>query len=630
MVLQKRPDYGFNGYEVPHTPRAARSPRKSAFKKKSENHQISSFDLLAAVAGKLLLEGGNSSSSSNNTSGNNEDQCAVKKEPLNGGDIMVEEETTNSDHDNNNAERSFFVSEILQKSHEMQSFNRSPSPLKEFHFRSSSGITSDSSEKFETQELAYDESKINNGDCYRSESNDKKSMLGGLNFEAKLSRNVVGKDEKHIGSGFRKPIPQNPSTCSDDVDLHGKENDDGENFSACYRTKSFRSTLRIGDRRIRKVWASKYCKVPPKLKDTTVTNSDLDLKSDYYSKKHCLKSLRSERNYPIKKRRYFDGYTASQSEETNKNEGQSGSPRKASAFLSSIACQKQPAAFQSPRDSNNVKLGIKSFRVPELFIEIPETATVGSLKRTVLEAVTSILGGGLRIGVLVHGKKVRDDSKMLLQTGLSLDTLSDTLGFCLEPNPPQSTKPLSPEDSDFARPCNVPHTLTRCLPSLGKHAKPSNSVESDLDSKPSAPNRGKTIYSRALIPVSPLHAQALTVVPPRKTKRSEVAQRRIRRPFSVAEVEALVQAVERLGTGRWRDVKLRAFDNAKHRTYVDLKDKWKTLVHTAKISPQQRRGEPVPQELLDRVLTAHAYWSQQQGKHQLLEGPQQLETSLGL
>ncbi|KAG7653425.1 Homeobox-like domain superfamily [Arabidopsis suecica] len=628
MVLQKRLDYGFNGYEVPHTPRAARSPRKSAFKKKSENHQISSFDLLAAVAGKLLLEGGNSSSSSNNTSGNNEDQCAVKKEPLNGSNLMVEEETTNCDHGNNNAERSFFVSEILPKSHEMQSFNRSPSPLKEFHFGSSSGITSDSSEKFETQELAYDESKINNGDCYRTESNDKRSMHGGLNFEAKLSRNVVAKDENHIGSGFRKPIPQNPSACSADTDLHGKENDDDdENFSACYRTKSFRSTLRIGDRRIRKVLASKYCKVPPKLKDTTVPNSDLDLKSDYYSKKHCLKNLRSERNYPIKKRRYFDGYTASQSEETSKNEGLSGSPRKASAFLSSIACQKQPA-FQSSRESN-VKLGIKSFRVPELFIEIPETATVGSLKRTVLEAVTSILGGGLRIGVLVHGKKVRDDSKMLLQTGLSLDTLSDNLGFCLEPNPPQSTKPLSPEDSDFARPCNVPHTLTRCFPSPGKHAKPSNSVESDLDSKPSAPNRGKTIYSRALIPV-PLHAQALTVVPPRKTKRSEVAQRRIRRPFSVAEVEALVQAVERLGTGRWRDVKLRAFDNAKHRTYVDLKDKWKTLVHTARISPQQRRGEPVPQELLDRVLTAHAYWSQQQGKHQLLEGPQQLETSLGL
>lgn len=80
-----------------------------------------------------------------------------------------------------------------------------------------------------------------------------------------------------------------------------------------------------------------------------------------------------------------------------------------------------------------------------------------------MEAVTTILGGGLRIGVLVHGKKVRDDSKMLLQNGISLDTLSDTLGFCLEPNPPQSTIPHSPEDSSFLNPCNVPHTITRSV-----------------------------------------------------------------------------------------------------------------------------------------------------------------------
>ncbi|KAJ0236026.1 Telomere repeat-binding protein 5 [Hirschfeldia incana] len=602
MVLQTRVEYGFNGYEVPHTPRAARSPRKSAFKKKSENNQISSsFDLLAAVAGKLLLEsGGVSSSSSNNASGdNNEDQCGGKKEP---SDQMVVEEThCDHQHHDNNAERSFFVSEILPKAHEMESFNRSPNPNKDFLFGSTSGITYDSSEKFGTQELAYEKAKIHNGDCFRSDTNDKKPMLQRLNCG--VSRN---KDKHHIDS------------------LNGMENNDGENFSARYATKSFRSTLRVGDGRIKKVMSSKYCKVSSNQKDTMVASSDLDLKPGYYSKKHCLKSLRSEKKFPIKKRRYFDGYTASQSEETVKNEGLSGSPRK--AFLSTLACQKQPA-LQS-RDSH-VKLGIKSFTVPELSIEIPETATIGSLKRTVLEAVTTILEGGLRIGVHVHGKKVRDDNKMLLQTGISLDTLSDTLSFCLEPNPPQSTKPLSPKDSDFMRPCNVPHTLTRCLPSLGKHAKPSDSAESDLDSKPTAPFSAKPFYSRALVPVSPpLHAQALNVVPPRKPKRSEVAQRRIRRPFSVAEVEALVQAVERLGTGRWRDVKLRAFDNAKHRTYVDLKDKWKTLVHTARISPQQRRGEPVPQELLDRVLLAHAYWSQQQGKQQLLEGPQNLETSL--
>lgn len=48
--------------------------------------------------------------------------------------------------------------------------------------------------------------------------------------------------------------------------------------------------------------------------------------------------------------------------------------------------------------------------------------------------------------------------------------------------------------------------------------------------------------------------------------------------------------------------------------WLFIQDKWKTLVHTASISPHQRRGEPVPQELLDRVLSAHSYWSQHQSK----------------
>lgn len=33
----------------------------------------------------------------------------------------------------------------------------------------------------------------------------------------------------------------------------------------------------------------------------------------------------------------------------------------------------------------------------------------------------------------------------------------------------------------------------------------------------------------------------------------------------------LVKVADNLLFCRWRDVKLRAFDNAKHRTYVDLK-----------------------------------------------------------
>jgi ribosomal protein L13E len=66
----------------------------------------------------------------------------------------------------------------------------------------------------------------------------------------------------------------------------------------------------------------------------------------------------------------------------------------------------------------------------------------------------------------------------------------------------------------------------------------------------SSPDKTST-SSRAIIPV-PADPNAGAIVPANKSKRSpEQGQRRIRRPFSVAEVEALVLAVEKLGTGRY-------------------------------------------------------------------------------
>lgn len=82
----------------------------------------------------------------------------------------------------------------------------------------------------------------------------------------------------------------------------------------------------------------------------------------------------------------------------------------------------------------------------------------------------------------------------------------------------------------------------------------SNFIESDHDSAPSPPDMSlekSTVDSRALVAVPAMNTEAMSVVPMRKSKRSEAAQRRIRRPFSVSEVEALVQAVEKLGTGRY-------------------------------------------------------------------------------
>ncbi|XP_044505405.1 telomere repeat-binding protein 5-like [Mangifera indica] len=430
--------------------------------------------------------------------------------------------------------------------------------------------------------------------------------------------------------------------------------DDDENSSGCTHPntikKSFRPVPRIGDRRIRKILASKYWKVGPKLKDVTHSNANGELRTVYRNRNISYGSVRSEKNYPIKKRRIFNYSSVS-----NFNGGISGedicvSPKRViNGDVSGLCSKIHEAAgasssaaglhttFQS-RDSY-VKLRIKSFRVPELFIEMPETATVGSLKRRVMEAVNAILGGGLHVGVLLQGKKVRDDSKTLLQTGISHDNQLNALGFSLEPNTSKKPRPLCPGDSPFLLPCNAPQPLTRytstpsiihqgtCEVAPELHVTSmGNFIESDHDSAtfPTDMSIDKsTKDSKALVTVPAMSVEALAVVPVhQKSKHSEIVQRRIRRPFSVAEVEALVQAVETLGTGRWRDVKLQAFDDAKHRTYVDLKDKWKTLVHTAKISPQQRRGEPVPQELLDRVLTAHAYWSQQQAKQQLEPQPE--------
>lgn len=58
--------------------------------------------------------------------------------------------------------------------------------------------------------------------------------------------------------------------------------------------------------------------------------------------------------------------------------------------------------------------------------------------------------------------------------------------------------------------------------------------------------------SRAIVPVPAMNVEALAVIPASpKGRKPELAQRRTRRPFSVLEVEALVQAVEELGTGRY-------------------------------------------------------------------------------
>lgn len=78
-----------------------------------------------------------------------------------------------------------------------------------------------------------------------------------------------------------------------------------------------------------------------------------------------------------------------------------------------------------------------------------------------MEAVTATLGGGLRVGVLLQGKKVKDDNRTLLQTGISCKDSLDSLCFTLEPSTMQTSQPMSSSDLPPLLPCDSSQILTR-------------------------------------------------------------------------------------------------------------------------------------------------------------------------
>nr|XP_034919101.1 telomere repeat-binding protein 3-like isoform X8 [Populus alba] len=630
MVVKKRQYYGFNGFHMPPVPRAPRSARQrglSLNKKKVEDSQLCAFDLLASLAGKLLQE--SESSASSNASEANDQPI------IGGGGVKCEQAEDRPLKaeclDHGSCGESAFVTGFTSPNSDQKCLLNAFPHAESYSILERSSMISNSissekvgadlktvicksksvCEKFTGKvEGSFDsrvscDGYVDNG--FRRQQGGDGLDTGGLTAENACSLKdpmemrmkfpaLIKPDNDVELPSCREPVP-NASIPRRRNDTKLGVRDDDLNFSRCKKLltkpKAFRPPQRIGDRRIRKLLTSKYWKVAPKLKECELSKPAFfegGMKPHYRKRKLCYSRERYQHDTFYKRKctdrsvvMTSDGGFSSESVCNSPDMSLAGDKNGTAVMLHGAnGVSSSVIGHQSPFHSkdSHVKLSIKSFRIPELFIEIPETATVGSLKRTVLEAVSAVLGSGLGVGVLLHGMKVRDDNRTLLQTGMASKENLDTLGFSLEPIPVQAPPPLCTEDPALL-PCDT-----------------------------------SQLISRALVAVPPIDVEALAMVLPLnlKSKRSELVQRRTRRPFSVSEVEALVHAVEEVGTGRWRDVKLRSFEDADHRTYVDLKDKWKTLVHTARIAPQQRRGEPVPQELLDRVLAAHAYWSQHQAK----------------
>ncbi|KAK3232140.1 hypothetical protein Dsin_004021 [Dipteronia sinensis] len=687
MKLKKRLDCGPHGFHVAIIPKAPRSIRRRVHPKKTdEDGQVCAFELLASLARQILQEETESSSASSNASGN--DHAAIGKDAVEDGPQYEDKPVKTECLDQGSCEVSAVVTEsaslncnqkcllnefplaedddILERTLKTTGSNSSGKiggDLKS-EICKSNMLKGNFLSKAEGGSPNYRESCSNSVEnAFEQLVETKAKETGGLKM---ATTRISKEDPTELCMTFpastdsdkdvklpscRDPVP-NASFSRHRNDIKLGIRDDNDNLSRfnkfSNKLKVYRPVTRMGDRRIRKLLTSKYWKSAPKLKDFEHPRTDGGMRPSHRKRKTCYNHEKCHRDVLYKRRRFydrssvetFDGGFSCESVTNSPEKGRNGDKCISGSILQANGMTSSVKGHQSSLRSkdSNVKFSIKSFKVPEIFIEVSETATVGSLKRTVMNAVTAILGGGIRVGVLMHGKKVRDDNRTLSQTGLASEDNLDTLGFTLDPSSVEAPAPplVCPEDPPLllsnapqlvARSLETPALDSECpnaLTDLALLTKTETLVESNHEQAISHTDiltESTLPDSRALVAVPALNVEALAVVPlNQKSRRSDIAQRRTRRPFSVSEVEALVQAVEELGTGRWRDVKLRSFEDADHRTYVDLKDKWKTLVHTARIAPQQRRGEPVPQELLDRVLAAHSYWSQhqakQQGKHQ--------------
>ncbi|PWA82298.1 Homeodomain-like protein [Artemisia annua] len=619
MVLKKRIYYGgFHGLLAPVIPKAPRSSRKRISRhKSSDGGEICAFELLAAVAGKLLEESESSTSSIGSEKGVKHELPEVNVKPA-GSEY----------HD----QASGAESEVVVKPASIDL--KIEPPLKEVPQSENdsgsdhaSNITMSDFIKKDVTHFEGIEDKPEGGSPKPIRAEAVEQQSGGLtavNNTYSLKDQVASRVNTCVPKSppssvhvplYRDPVP---SACysryRDNVNTNIRDDDEkylrysNRSYTSYNRRRVFGSRSRAESRRIRKMLTYKYWKTSPKLKYYELADTTNGVKSFDHKRKNIYMRERYQAYCASKRRKVFD-------------------PSPKSAYVKESS---------SESISNSVRFSIKSFKVPELYVEVPETATVGYLKGRVMKAVTEILQGQLHVGVLLQGKKVRDDNRTLQQTGISENCNLESLGFTLEPIKPEPSPTLVQKETPLLLPCNTQQDLSRSPSSPitdgeFSNSSPDNSHPVTTLDNYMEKNQGNTTFpaevtteeqvadSKALVLVPERDAEVLSMVPlsEKPPKRFEYSQRRTRRPFSVSEVEALVEAVETLGAGRWRDVKMRSFDDANHRTYVDLKDKWKTLVHTASIAPQQRRGEPVPQNLLDRVLAAHSYWSQHQSKQNM-------------
>jgi len=267
------------------------------------------FDLLAIVAGKLLLDKESAPSSSDTSA--DEDQHAVINSALK-NEWQDEEKSLKVEAcDQGSADKNIYVSDLSHVHRQGCSSKESLVTENDLNLGLASALAKpDCAERSNAEKFGNGQSKSEIGTFASKVEGGPSEYIefGDCKLEAETKRAV--KDEPHksgmvqsstvanicsledpvvldakppalVSSDSSAKVPPcgNPNssypTNQDDVNVVSR--DDDENSSGCTHPittkKFFRPAPRIGDRRIRKILASKYWKVAPRLKDATVSNS---------------------------------------------------------------------------------------------------------------------------------------------------------------------------------------------------------------------------------------------------------------------------------------------------------------------------------------------------------------------
>ncbi|CAN8236531.1 unnamed protein product [Cochlearia groenlandica] len=447
MMLKRKLNCGYNGFDFSNIPKAPRSWKRKVACKRADGDdcsKICGIDLLASLAEKLLEEK-ESSSSNSAFQGDKQDRLCVK--------IKQEHQDCISE----------FPDQGNPLAPKANSENTSETCL-QFSSLENDCILKQTPCKRENHLVACESKK---GDCgFLVESGSFTEDTGFVTADTMFEDGEEARDGliADTSNGFKLPLGMDdvPNDSFEGYGNHSKLGfrDGDEKYCRYYKLSekcnSYRALTRVTNRRISKSMAKKYGRAFLKTKCFEDMRTDACLKALHRKRKLCHGHNPWKNRTIHRKRRLSakglvvnsDEGLSYESVTNSRQRGDRGLYKVYTDILHYMVCMVSHVIFIIFA----VKLSIKSLRIPELFIKVPKTATVGSLKRTVKEAVTALLGGGICIGVLLQGKKVRDDNNTLSHAGLSCVKNLDKFGFTLKPLPQKLIFPLFSQNSVVSMP----------------------------------------------------------------------------------------------------------------------------------------------------------------------------------